>query len=103
MIRLAALFWLLTATVAHAKTEWMVKATELALEEKQVIEAMFPDQRATSFWISVRDDGTDRSGFASYVCLLLYDAGMPVGLRTIISVWDLPVEKKIGRFVCERK
>lgn len=87
---------------APAYADWKEIATKEALREKAIKEAMFPNGDR-SFWASVRDDGTDRSGYAEYLCLILHEAGMPAGHSTTITIWNLSVERKLGRFSCRKQ
>lgn len=67
---------------------WRLKAVDEVSKEKLVFEAMFPNNSTSSFWVSMRDDGSRRDGFAEYLCLVLKETGMPVGKFVTIRIWD---------------
>ena len=69
-----------------ATKEWQDKAVELAVAEPKVYEAMW--SQSISFWVSMDDDGTNRRGFADYICILLNDAGKPEGEFVAVTIWD---------------
>lgn len=52
------------------------------------------------------DDGTNRSGCAEYVCLMLNQAGRPTGEFVSVTVWDDAslganlTPKRLGRASC---
>lgn len=108
MMRLiACLLAAMLASSALAAEPWMNKALDLMKEEPKVVEALFNQDSARSFWVSMVDDGSRRDGFAEYLCIVLYDAGMPVGGFTVIHIWDAGamasgLMKEIGRYDCER-
>ncbi|WP_116082115.1 hypothetical protein [Tropicimonas sp. IMCC34011] len=94
------------AAAAQNVEDWRTEATRLFLEDNttSVVEAMFTADR--SFWISMRDNGSRRDGFAEYACIALHDFGMPYGETVIISVWDAYAMAqgdlvKIGENHCE--
>lgn len=87
---------------------WRETALRTVLDEPSVVEAMFPNDSRSSFWASMRDDGSRRDGFAEYLCLTLFDAGMPKGEFLVIRIWDAGAMargdmEEIGRFECSRK
>jgi hypothetical protein len=92
-----------------ADTEaWRQKAIKAVRSEKQVVEAMFPNNSNASFWASMRDNKTRRDGFAEYLCLVLNDSGMPKGEFVVITIWDAGsmargVMREIGRHECQFK
>lgn len=93
-----------TAAMATELEPWQNKGTELAKAEPKIMDAVWSQK--ISFWISVKDDGTDRTSFADYVCLLLNDAGRPQGEFIAITVWDAmgqgtdnPIQ--LGKSYCE--
>lgn len=77
---------LLVPAASFAADDWREKAIALIREEPKVIEAMFP--QPISLWVSARDDGSNRDGYADYVCLLLSEAGMPQGEHITIRILD---------------
>ena len=95
-------------TVAQAGEPWMAASIAALRKEKAVREVLFSDDRSTSLWISVRDDGSRRDGFAEYACLTLVESGMPTGAFTVIRVWDAAAmargeQRELGRYECSRK
>ncbi|MEL7454318.1 MAG: hypothetical protein AAGJ50_13210 [Pseudomonadota bacterium] len=74
------------AVPAAADEAWRDEAVKLAKEEPKIRDAMW--SQSISFWITLDDDGTDRSGYASFVCLLLNQAGKPEGNFVIVTAWD---------------
>lgn len=96
------------ASPAAAEPPWMTKALGLLRTEPKIVESLFNQDSPRSLWVSVEDDGTRRDGYAEYLCLVLYDAEMPVGGYTVIHVYDAAAmtageSREIGRFDCERK
>ena len=86
--------------------QWQLNALKAVRSEKQVVEALFT--QSISLWVSVRDNGTPRNGYAEYLCLLLYDHSMPVGELVIITIFDAAKMasgsmQEIGRFECIRE
>jgi len=86
---------------------WKLKALKEVRKEKSVVEAMFPENANSSFWVSMRDDGSRRDGFAEYICLVLKDNGMPSAEFIVIRVWDsnrLANDQlhEIGRNECQK-
>lgn len=55
--------------------------------EPTAIDALWTDEHV--FKVGVRDDGSDRSGFGQYVCMMIYDAGLK-GERVLVRVIDYP-------------
>lgn len=81
----AILTAMLLPAVAHG-ADWKDTALTDLRGEPKIVEAMFTG--ASSLWVSVRDDGTNRDGFAEYVCNSLHFAGMPQGDFYVIHIWD---------------
>lgn len=106
-------YWMLAAAIgfaspAVAEEPWMTRALGLLKAEPKIAESLFNQDSPRSLWVSVEDDGTRRDGYAEYLCLVLYDAGMPIGGYTVIHVYDAAAmaageSREIGRFDCERK
>lgn len=89
-------------TVPALASEWRDQAVEEILTEPKVVEAMFTQD--LSLWVSVRDDGSSRDGFAEYLCLVLSDF-RPPDEPVIISIWDAAAMardemKRLGRNEC---
>lgn len=94
-----------SASVTAVDPSWMNAATESVLSDRVVVDAMFPNGASTSFWASVRDDGTRRDGYAQSICAALHQSGMPAGAFTVIHVWDAAAMarnelKELGRAEC---
>jgi hypothetical protein len=107
-IRIVLLTGLLAFASPVAAADWQDKATGLIRSEPKVVEAMFPNESSGSFWASVRDDGSRRDGFAQYLCVVLFEAGMPVGQSVVIRVLDAAALVRgemvtLGRYDCSRK
>lgn len=93
---------------AAADEPWWPQAIKTLLEgnKRTIVEAMFTG--TSSLWVSVRDDGSNRDGFAEYVCLEIMDAGMEVGDFYVIHIWDaaqMAREKlvELGRDECSKR
>lgn len=56
------------AAKEKATKQWQEKPVKLAVAEPKVYEALW--SQSISFWVSMDDDGTDRRGFADYICIL---------------------------------
>lgn len=97
-----------SAQVSQAGTDaWRQKALKTIRAEPKVVEAMFPNDARSSFWASVRDDGTRRDGYAEYLCLSLIESGMPKGSFIVIRIWDARAMaqskmREIGKYDCKR-
>lgn len=105
MKKFALIVALLMGTAANADDllPWQETAVELAREEGKVMDAMW--SQSISFWVIMADDGTRRDGYASYLCLVLNQAGRPQGEFVSISVWDAATAgtnspRKIGQAMC---
>lgn len=88
-----------------AASDWRADAVADVRSEQKVVEAQFAGP--SSFWASVRDDGSRRDGFASYLCTSLRLSGMPVGETYVIRIWDAAAmargeQREIGRDVCTK-
>lgn len=86
---------------------WRDQAAILIQNEPSVVEAMFPNNARNSFWVSMRDDGSKRDGFAQYVCLELMSNGMQSGDFIVIKIWDAAKMvqgelSQIGRHNCKK-
>ena len=97
----------LLGATAQAGEPWMADSVAALRKEKAVREVLFSNDRSTSLWISVRDDGSRRDGFAEYACLTLVESGMPAGAFTVIRVWDAAAmargeQRELGRYECSR-
>lgn len=96
------------ASSASAKDQsWREKAVAAIIaDNSKIVEAMFPNDARNSFWVSMRDDGSRRDGFAEYLCLALHEQGMPKGDFVVIRIWDAGAMARnemheIGRFDCQ--
>lgn len=104
---------LITSGIASAQAPqvggdaWRQKALKAVRAEPKVVEAIFPNNARNSFWASVRDDGTRRDGYAEYLCMSLFESGMPKGSFIVIRVWDARAMaqsrmREIGKYDCKR-
>ena len=106
MKRFLSVAAILAATTAHAGgiEPWQERAVELAEGEPKVIDATWSQD--ISFWVTTSDDGSNRDGFASYLCLILMDAGKPKGEFVAVTVWDAATEapdspRRLGKAYCQ--
>lgn len=95
---------LVAANPATAGTEWKAEALEEIKAEQNVVEAMW--SRPSILWVSMRDDGSRRDGYADYLCMVLRDHGKPDKDRIRIRIWDAYAMareelKDIGSSWCE--
>lgn len=99
----AALLAMTSTTGLAAELEpWQEKSIDLATSEAAIHDASWSQD--ISFWVSVSDNGTDRSGYADYVCLLLNEAGRPQGEFIAVTVWDAlgtNNSKQLGKTYCQ--
>ena len=91
-----------------ASKEWRNRVEQAVRKEPKVVEAMFPRDSNVSYWLSLRDDGSRRDGYAEYICTVLKENDMPSKAFTVIHVWDaysLAQEefKEIGRAECTKE
>ena len=91
---------------AAASQPWMAEAVDNLKKEKKISEVLFANDSPTSLWISVKDDGSRRDGYAEYACLVLHQSGMPKGQFTVVHVWDAAAmargeQEELGRYECE--
>lgn len=103
IVTLAIAVSLVSASLA---ADWREKAVETIKSEPKVVDALFTQD--ISLWVSMRDDGSRRDGFAEYLCMTLHEEGMNVGDFVIIKILDAAAlaqqnTKEIGRFECEKK
>lgn len=103
---IAAMLLALTTSAALATDlkPWQIKGAELAKDEPKVFDAMW--SQSISLWVSVKDDGTDRSGFGDYLCLVLNQAGRPQGEFVAVTIWDVKGlgtnnSKQLGKASCQ--
>lgn len=105
-MRLAFAAALLASVPALAMEPWQSTALDDIRSEPKVVEAMFPNEQSSTLWVSVRDDGTSRDGFAKYLCLSLAMAGMPEGHSVAVHVYDAARMKdemrELGGHTCRR-
>lgn len=105
--RAGCLAFAMFASPAMAQDNWRTNTLDaIAADDPSVVEAMFPEDAPHSFWVSMRDDGTRRDGFAEYLCLVLHQHGMPKEDLVVIRVWDAAEMargqmKELGRFDCK--
>lgn len=83
IIALAAIL----ATSTAALASWPDQIIDNIRSESKVVEAMFQNDGRT-LWVSMRDDGSVRDGFARYLCLVLGDEPNPPTDFVIVHIWD---------------
>jgi len=96
------------AEAAAATTAWREEAITAIRLEPTVVEAVWPAGNGPSLWVSMRDNGSRRDGFADYLCLQLRHFGMQVGDFIVIHVYDAAAMareefREIGRYECAPK
>lgn len=101
---IAAIFFASIGASAFAE-DWRERAIPIVKAEPKVVDAMFSQRR--SLWVSVKDDGGRRDGYADYICLTLSDAGMPAGDSVLITIWDAAAMardelKELGKARCSK-
>lgn len=93
-----------TATaVAADETDWRTKGLELVRAESYVVDAIWSQD--ISLWVSMKDDGSDRSGYAQVLCFSLRDAGRQPDDFVVIRIYDAAAMardelRQIGRAEC---
>jgi len=105
---LAGLFFLLVGAIPALAEDlklepWQEKAIKLVKKEKKIIDARW--SMAGILWVSMKDDGSRRDGYAEYLCMVLNNAGKPKGRIIVISIFDHAAMqrgdlRKIGRAGC---
>jgi len=93
---------------AVATTAWREKAITAIRQEPKVADASWPNGNGPSLWITMRDDGTRRDGYAESMCLILGQHGMQAGDFIVIHIYDAAAMTKdefreIGRYDCAPK
>ena len=107
MTRLILTVLLVPGSFASASAgNWREQAISVLKTEPKVVDAMFTQD--ISLWVSMKDDGSRRDGYAEYVCLALYEAGMQNGDFVVIKILDaaaLTRDKmvELGRFECAKR
>ena len=96
------------AEAAAATTAWREKAITAIRQEPRVADASWPNGNGPSLWITMRDDGTRRDGYAESMCLILGQNGMPAGDFIVIHIYDAAAMareefREIGRYDCAPK
>ncbi len=86
--------------------EWQTKSIAELEKEPGIVEVLFPNGASGSLWVSMRDDGSRRDGFAEYVCLKLHESGLPKRHAVMIHVYDAAAMARghmneIGSNICE--
>ncbi|WP_146226090.1 hypothetical protein [Phyllobacterium leguminum] len=97
----------LAPTLAFAETnleDWQKVGLEKIKGEKKVRDAIW--SQGISLWVALDDDGTKRSGFGEYLCLVLNQAGRPKGRFVAISLLDYAAmlrqeHKELGKAICQ--
>lgn len=84
---IVAAFFAAPAMADYAPDGWRVEAAKAIQDEEQkVIETYW--SQPVSFWVTMKDDGTRRDGFAEYLCMSLTDYGRPEGEFVAITIWE---------------
>ena len=94
------------AMAAHAAS---VNAEDLAPARQSAVDQFSDSEREPTaimglwtmdsvFKVGVLDDGSDRSGYAEYVCMALYDHGLG-GNNILVRVIDAPALIDRGEFI----
>ncbi len=94
---------LAAGAVTAAAADWRSQALTDVKAEPKVVDAIWSQD--ISLWVSVADDGSDRSGFAGYLCMLVSDAGRPDSSIVIVSILDAAAlarneRKELGKAEC---
>jgi hypothetical protein len=74
------------------------------LAEKTVIHASWGPVKGSSLYVSVKDDGTNRDGFAQFLCLILTDyeiKGLIIHIMTPENLKNFNTDDDLGKFICE--
>lgn len=74
------------------------------LNEKTVLDASWGPYKGPSLYVSVKDDGTKRDGFAQYLCLILKDHDISrviIHIMKPIYMKNFDIEHDLGRHICE--
>lgn len=104
LIAAALLAMTSTTGLATELEPWQIKGAELAAAEPKIYEAYWSQN--ISLWVSVKDNGTNRAGYADYICLVLNQAGRPQGEFVAVTVWDVKGlgtnnSKQLGKTYCQ--
>ena len=103
LIAILALF-ASSAIAEDTKEQWRLDAERAVIEaNKGTVMDAFSSQ-PLSFWVTMRDDGSRRDGFAEYVCLEISDY-KPSGQSVVVTIWDgIAMSRgdflEIGKAVC---
>lgn len=102
MKTLATLIAALTiASNAIAAPQWMTQYVAIVKSEPKVKDAAWPNGSTFDFYVSVKDNGDNRDGYAEYLCLLRGGLEMPEGVKYTITVWDAgSADTQLGSFDC---
>lgn len=79
-------------------------AMQEIMSEKNVLDASWGPYKGPSLYVSVKDDGTKRDGFAQYLCLILKDHGISSVIIHVMKPVDMrnfDTSKDLGRYICE--
>lgn len=96
------------ANAAAETTAWREEAINAIRQEPKVADASWPNGNGPSLWITMRDDGTRRDGYAESMCLILGQHGMQAGDFIVIHIYDAAAMirdelREIGRYDCAPK
>ncbi|SHI80285.1 hypothetical protein SAMN02745911_1216 [Aureimonas altamirensis DSM 21988] len=101
-IGIAGLIALAGITSAVAQDDPRDRALAAVNEEQSVVEALWSTYR--TMWVSMRDDGSNRRGFAEYLCLVLNDYDLGEG-SIRVRIFDAGAmargeQREIGEATC---
>jgi hypothetical protein len=72
--------------------------------EKKVLDASWGPFKGSSLYVAVKDDGTNRTGYAQYLCIILHDhniKGIIIHVMTLNDMRKFNTDNDLGRFICE--
>ena len=103
-ISLALVAFTQTAVAEDAPQPWQAKALKTVKQEKKVIDARWRSAESNMLWVAVQPDGSNRDGFAQYLCMIFNKAGAPEGELKTVWIYD-PASfedggKQIGMAAC---
>lgn len=93
-----------TNGLAQPTEKQLQEALSAVLQEPKVKDAAWLDKNIPSLMVGVWDNGANRDGYASYICLVLYDFGIKGGVvrvmdqaKAINSEWE-----ELGKAWCPK-
>lgn len=79
-------------------------AMQEIMSENNVLDASWGPYKGPSLYVSVKDEGTKRDGFAQYLCLILKDhgiSGVIIHVMNSVDMKNFNTDKDLGRYICE--